>query len=335
MGARGEQDEAFEMASDLNAGERPEYVSGDYMCICPAHADGSPSLAVRWNGKRLVYHCYAGCEFRDVARAIRDRGVDPLTGGRMGEPAAPRRTSPAKPDKEALFHANHTYDPYGDPKWVEDRRAWWLQGSAKPGIGRYVYRDLEGRPLMTVTRSMEPHRFKPGLHKVLVPVTPWRNAITGRMDMPFKASPDGRPPYGAETVRTRPGRFVLAAEGEKCRDALERLCRGRMPTISTYGSTPYLTDLSCIAGRTLIVFRDSDEPGVKYGGLLGAEHAGATIVMEAPAGPEGRPDGWDVADWEGTPDATPETWTIHTGNELPRDIAREFVDAMGGTSPVT
>lgn len=40
------------------------------MCLCPAHADRNPSLSVRVGDSRLLFHCFAGCDTRDVFRAI-------------------------------------------------------------------------------------------------------------------------------------------------------------------------------------------------------------------------------------------------------------------------
>lgn len=41
------------------------------MCRCPAHADSSPSLSVRPGAKRLLFHCFAGCETGQVLAALR------------------------------------------------------------------------------------------------------------------------------------------------------------------------------------------------------------------------------------------------------------------------
>lgn len=44
---------------------------------CPAHADTDPSFAFAYGREgRLIFKCHAGCEFRDVARALRDLGFD-------------------------------------------------------------------------------------------------------------------------------------------------------------------------------------------------------------------------------------------------------------------
>lgn len=44
---------------------------GSYaMCICPAHADRTPSLSVRQGERGILVHCFAGCRSEDVLREI-------------------------------------------------------------------------------------------------------------------------------------------------------------------------------------------------------------------------------------------------------------------------
>lgn len=45
------------------------------MCLCPAHDDRKPSLSIRIGHTRLLFKCFAGCETRDVLRAIRALGL--------------------------------------------------------------------------------------------------------------------------------------------------------------------------------------------------------------------------------------------------------------------
>jgi hypothetical protein len=40
------------------------------MCLCPAHADRSPSLSVRVGDNALLFKCFAGCNTRDVIHEI-------------------------------------------------------------------------------------------------------------------------------------------------------------------------------------------------------------------------------------------------------------------------
>lgn len=43
---------------------------GGAMCLCPAHADRSPSLSVRVGDHALLFKCFAGCDTRDVITEI-------------------------------------------------------------------------------------------------------------------------------------------------------------------------------------------------------------------------------------------------------------------------
>lgn len=40
------------------------------ICHCPAHADRTPSLSIRQGDRGILVTCYAGCDSRDVLRAI-------------------------------------------------------------------------------------------------------------------------------------------------------------------------------------------------------------------------------------------------------------------------
>jgi DNA primase len=55
---------------------------GSYaMCLCPAHADGEPSLSLRQENRGIVVHCFAGCQADDVLREL--RRVRPVLGTAM------------------------------------------------------------------------------------------------------------------------------------------------------------------------------------------------------------------------------------------------------------
>ena len=43
---------------------------GRWSARCPAHDDQSPSLSVRLDGDRLLFHCHAGCAPEDVLAAV-------------------------------------------------------------------------------------------------------------------------------------------------------------------------------------------------------------------------------------------------------------------------
>lgn len=73
-----------------------EWRRGGGMCRCPAHDDRTPSLSVRPGERRLLFHCFAGCETREVIRALRTLHL--LTPGlRAGGSDVP--WTPADPDR--------------------------------------------------------------------------------------------------------------------------------------------------------------------------------------------------------------------------------------------
>jgi hypothetical protein len=45
--------------------------SGDTaMCLCPAHADRTPSLSIRQGDRSILVTCHAGCDSRDILREL-------------------------------------------------------------------------------------------------------------------------------------------------------------------------------------------------------------------------------------------------------------------------
>ena len=49
--------------------------SGTWMACCPAHDDRNPSLSIREADGKILLHCHAGCEQRDVIDALEARGL--------------------------------------------------------------------------------------------------------------------------------------------------------------------------------------------------------------------------------------------------------------------
>ncbi|WDF74210.1 DUF7146 domain-containing protein [Novosphingobium sp. KACC 22771] len=62
--------------------------NGQGLCLCPAHDDHNPSLSIRVGERALLFKCFAGCDRRDVIRAIRHRHRDVLK-GTIGTASAP------------------------------------------------------------------------------------------------------------------------------------------------------------------------------------------------------------------------------------------------------
>jgi len=110
------------------------------LCCCPAHDDRTPSLSVRIGTTSLLLKCFAGCDTRDVIRAIRRVGV--LDGDRI-----------------VALHDNQP-DSRGD----DDRHrqaAIRLWGAARPVEGTVGERYLATRGLSPPYRQVRFHARTP------------------------------------------------------------------------------------------------------------------------------------------------------------------------------
>jgi len=43
---------------------------GSYMATCPCHNDRSPSLSITAKDGITLIHCFAGCEAKDIVKAV-------------------------------------------------------------------------------------------------------------------------------------------------------------------------------------------------------------------------------------------------------------------------
>jgi hypothetical protein len=67
---------AQEIAERLE--ESHELGPGRYLACCPAHDDERPSLSIADGARgRPIFHCFAGCDWRDVSSALQARGLMP------------------------------------------------------------------------------------------------------------------------------------------------------------------------------------------------------------------------------------------------------------------
>ncbi|WP_279597142.1 DUF927 domain-containing protein [Methylobacterium sp. J-068] len=171
--------------------------------------------------------------------------------------------------------------------------------------------------------------------KEILPVT-YCDLGNGRAGWRSKGIPAPRPLFALPAILANPECIVLIVEGEKTRDAARDLFPEAVATTPAHGAkSPHLTDFSPLAGRTVIIVPDYDEPGrtndkghaLHPGKDFGdkvlelAQAAGASQVLRlAPAifatwkwldgqrvvRGEPIPDGWDLAD------AIEEGWTAET-----------------------
>jgi len=78
-------------------------VGGAWMARCPAHDDRRPSLSIDETADgRVLVHCHAGCDQRDVIAVLRDRDLWQTTTQEYGTPPYHRRRIARESDAGAL-----------------------------------------------------------------------------------------------------------------------------------------------------------------------------------------------------------------------------------------
>jgi putative DNA primase/helicase len=149
-----------------------------------------------------------------------------------------------------------------------------------PATGKWDYWSAEGQLLACV------YRYDPPTGKEFRP----RDVVRGR---------DGAPPV--RPLYNLPGilhsHFVVVVEGEKCAQALIDL--GLCATTLMGGAnTPVdKCDLSPLAGKTVLIWPDRDEPGARYAERVAqAVLAAGALSCALLQPPEDKPKKWDAAD---------------------------------------
>ena len=172
---------------------------------------------------------------------------------------------------------------------------------------QWVYRDQHGKVLFYVQRfdaSTGKKEFRP--------LTLFSSTEAG-MKWKRKAPHEPRPLYGLDRLAARPDAEVMVCEGEKATDAAMRLFPDKVAVSSMSGAkSPEKSDFSSLAGRTVFLWGDFDEPGASYIAAVEklATEAGAKVICavrpewflqmgcELGIKREALPEGWDAADAE-------------------------------------
>lgn len=207
-----------------------------WMVCCPAHDDRTPSLSIGQgtDGKILV-KCFAGCAQERVLAALKERGL-------WTAHDVPAQFA-AKSSTQALDNGNLGPPPAG----------------AKPPAGlsqsHWVYRSDAAYPLFIVERidGAEGKQFRPWSWDLQAQA--WVNC----------AWPSPRPLYGLELLSVAPRRSVLIVEGEKSATAARELVGDHYVVVTwANGANAVATaDWSSLQGRSVVIWPDADEPGVK------------------------------------------------------------------------
>lgn len=250
------------------------------MCCCPAHDDRRPSLSIRPGDRRLLFHCFAGCETADVIDALRGlRLLAPkpaVRGGGRESPADPGRRS--REAAASLWSAARPIEKSPAESYLRNR------GLTRPGSDlRYNARTPLGRGALAVFRPalLAAVRDESGLvavHRTFLELDPARLA--------------GVPAPRRALGQLRQGAVRLCAP--------ERGLLGLAEGIETAMAATVLTGIACWAvlgserfGRIalppaierVILFLDNDPPGRRAGKLARKvlEVGGIAVEERVPA----------------------------------------------------
>jgi hypothetical protein len=138
--------------------------------------------------------------------------------------------------------------------------------------------------------------------KIFLPLSLWRHH-SGKMEWRWKGIPAPRPLYGLDKLAARAVAPVIVTEGEKSADAAARAFPDYVTTTSPVGcKAEAKADWTPLAGRTVTIWPDADEPGTKYAASvarilhgLGCRVSviGAMALANLP--PSKFKEGWDAA----------------------------------------
>lgn len=179
-----------------------------------------------------------------------------------GKPSAP--PPPAKPRQDAPGAAA---DAFRCVMPVPDDAPAPPAGHSRHGkpSRRYAYAAADGRVNFFHDRY-EPKRE--GERKQFSPLTLWQGP-GGKLEWRFKAPTEPRPLYGLPSLAAHPEAPAWWVEGEKAAEALAGLLPD-VPVLTWQGGALAVgkSDLSPLAGRRCVVFRDNDEAGAKAAEVL-------------------------------------------------------------------
>ena len=252
-------------------------------CYCPVHRGGRRNLTIdRGSDGRALLRCQAhNCSVEAIVSAI---GLDMHDLFPSGSTAAPIKLA-----------SHETKSPRGRKVFGTPVQALAsaIQQYGKPS-SEWAYRDEEGHETFRV------YRFDPpGESKQFRPVhATAKGWVTGDPPNPL-------PLYNLPKLPA--AEVVYVAEGEKCADLLIQL--GLVATTSAHGAnSARKSDWSPLAGKSVIILPDCDEPGERYADdvlelLSELEPRPTARVLRLP----GLSGGGDVDDW--LKDGVPESWS--------------------------
>jgi hypothetical protein len=301
----------------------------EYEGLCPVHNERTPSLRIYQKTDGWRCYCF-GCGFNGNALDFCQEvyGIDVKEAAKLiaGESVGSART-PVEPLKPVMGHYDHLQigrPPDGAYRFKIGEKSERIYNAKRDKFVHYT-------PTM-VHNITDKHDMLLG-HvlrieidgKKLTPSIFWAlDKNTGKefwANMPY---PGKRPLYGLGKLYQYPERQVIICEGEKTRDAADRLLGNKLVAVSWIGGTNAVSKAywQSLAGKSCIIFPDHDDVGrlAAFAVCEALKPLGCTIKIveiqdiDIPEGIEKR--GYDLADTE------------HLGQQWISDLIRKRIEIV-------
>ncbi len=243
-----------------------------HLARCPAHDDHNPSLSIReGDDGRVLVHCFAGCDARDVARAMGltmgDLFLDPITPlpSNRQRPAAPQRPQPAAPKRRKRVKTVNHPDSENGSCPIATYRYCTADGATVRIKARYGQKDFRW--------------FSPA------------------QDGGWYMDKDESAPevlYGTERLAIDANGVVHLSESEKDKDALQ--ARDLLAVAAGGADNWHPAMADHLAGRDVAILTHNDEGGRAFTRRATADLVGVGAIVRDVRLP-GLPEKGDVVDW--------------------------------------
>lgn len=299
----------------------------EFVACCPFHQEDTPSFTI-FTGKDGVqrFQCFGCGERGDVLDFVQKiKGVDlkeaiKVLGGELTRAnVTPQRIA----EPVDIYAGIVPLPPAGEIEAGKRVKLWNPKrskfGTITPSMV-FPYRAFDGSLIGYVLR----HDFEDGGKETPMVMwcdVPWHGMAWCRY--PF---PKPRPLFGLE--RLADGKQVIIAEGEKCA-TVGASVTGRL-FMSWAGGTYGIhhADWSPLAGRSVVIWPDADEPGIKTAGEIASILVGMGCTVKM-IDVSGKPKGWDVAD------AADEGWTRDEIDAFMRAQVKSWEPAASSDGPAS
>jgi putative DNA primase/helicase len=250
---------------------------GGGMCRCPGHEDRTPSLSVRTGARRLLFHCFAGCE---TSRVIGELRALRLLGRDRDLPVDARSPAPADCNRRNGGAAARLWAA-ARPVERSPTEAYLASRGLKLAVSdlRYHPRTPYGRGALAIFRpamlaAVRDDAGLVGVHRTFL------DPRTARLaDLPLPKRALGRLGQGA--VRLSPPRDGTLGWAEGIENAMAATLLFGSACWATLGTERFARAALPAGVSRLILFLDNDAGGRRAEMLARDVHRGADVEIEA------------------------------------------------------